>query len=60
MGCEDRIRNRLEAQTKAYFENLSEEAVREENEIAQAMSEASGEVDFDGERNFSVTLCLCG
>lgn len=50
MECEDRIRNRarLEAQTKAYFENLSEEAVREENEIGQTMSEASGEVDFDG------------
>lgn len=37
----------LEAQTEAYFDRLSAEVLREENELAAALSEAAGEIDYE-------------
>ncbi|MGH9746908.1 MAG: hypothetical protein ACRD59_12470 [Candidatus Acidiferrales bacterium] len=40
-------RARLEAATATYYENASQEAIREENELAEASSKAAGEINLD-------------
>lgn len=42
-------RKRLAAATARYFEQLSQEAMAEENALAQDMAAAGSEIDFDKE-----------
>lgn len=40
-------RERLEAATTAYFASLSPDALKEENQLAEALAYESGHVNFD-------------
>ena len=42
-------RHRLEDATRAYYESLSGEALKEERKLERAVAHASSQVDFDGE-----------
>jgi hypothetical protein len=41
--------NRLERDTAAYFDNMTEENLKEENELAKALAGAAKGIDFDNE-----------
>jgi hypothetical protein len=44
-----RIMNPLERDTAAYFDNMTEEELKEENELARALAGAASGIDFDAE-----------
>jgi hypothetical protein len=41
--------NQLERDTAAYFDNMTEEELKEENELAKALAGAADGIDFDAE-----------
>ena len=41
--------NQLERDTAAYFDNMTEEELKEENELAKALAGAANGIDFDAE-----------
>ncbi len=41
--------NQLERDTAAYFDNMTEEELKEENELGEALAEAAKGIDFDNE-----------
>jgi hypothetical protein len=44
-----RRQNQLERDTAAYWDNMSEGELREENELGRALAEAGKGIDFDRE-----------
>jgi hypothetical protein len=44
-----RSMNQLERDTAAYFDNMTEEELKEENELAKALAGAANGIDFDAE-----------
>ena len=45
--------NQLERDTAAYFDNMTEEELKEENELAKALAGAANGIDFDAEERDS-------
>jgi hypothetical protein len=41
--------NQLERDTAAYFDNMTEEELQEENDLAKALAGAAKGIDFDAE-----------
>jgi hypothetical protein len=41
--------NQLERDTAAYFDNMTEEELKEENELAKALAGAANGIDFEAD-----------